>query len=245
MPKTDWEDKILHGDCIEAMKDCPDGTFDLVVTDPPYFTGLKAHKLSPTSRVRIGEHFFNDDYESQEEYERLVLEWARLFYRLLKDNAACYVYINWKQLGPWLKYLAQAGFECKNTIVWDKVRHGLNYQNYSYTHELIIFAVKGEFFPNNKEDYDARFWKDVWNIPREQTGDDMDGTKHSTQKQIGVVELPIMHASQRGDLVFDAFGGSGTTAVAARNLGRKYCLVEREEKYVEMAKNRLKQGTLL
>lgn len=243
MDRSKWENKVLLGDCVEVLKDCPDGTFDLIVTDVPYNTGMTGKKDVPSSRVRLG-RMFNDNYE-QDEYDRLVAEWSRLMYRVLRDDAACYVYINWKQLGLWLACLESAGFAAKNVIVWDKIVHGLNYQNYAYVYELIIYVVKGKFTPNNKENYDAGFWKDIWHLQRQAAGTEYDGLYHATEKYLPVVEIPVLHGSKPGELVLDLFGGSGTTAVAARNLNRHYCLIEKVPEYVRLAELRLLQGTLI
>lgn len=76
---------------------------------------------------------------------------ARECYRILRDDRGCYVFVNWRSLSVWLDALASAGFRLKNVIVWDKIIHGLNYQNYVHTHEFLIFAAKGRFPLRTKE----------------------------------------------------------------------------------------------
>ena len=144
-------------------------------------------------------------------------------------------------LGLWLEKLELVGFKVKNTIVWDKVVHGLNYQNYAYTYELIIFAVKGSYFPKNKiKDQ----YKDIWHLQRkiDNRGDEL---HHETVKLLEVVKIPIVHASNEGDLICDPFIGSGTTAVACKQLNRKFIGIEIEQKYCDIAKKRLEQSSLL
>src|SRR5258706_5872079 len=107
--------------------------------------------------------------------------------------------MGWKSLGVWLDELSRAGFRLKNVIVWDKVLHGLNYQNYAYTHEFLIFAVKGRFFPRNRGGGDC--FKDLWRISRAARHESAATPHHETVKPFEVVRRPIEHASEPGDLV--------------------------------------------
>ena len=143
--------KIYCMDCLEGMKEMDDESVDLVVTDPPYNTGMKAGKKG---RLR---GFFNDNLP-KEEYSRLVEDCSKQIFRVLKNDSGGYVFINYRSLGLWVSKLEEAWFRVKNVIVWDKIVHGLNYQNYAHTHEFIIFFVKGGFFPSNK----GKFHKDIW-----------------------------------------------------------------------------------
>ncbi len=255
MTTNDFINKITCQDCLEGMKQLEDNSVDSIITDPPYNTGMDSKITSsenhPTVRFKNDAKkpwlfgFFNDNL-SKEDYKKLVVNCCNEFYRILKNDKAGYIYINWKMLGLWLDCLKQSGFKIKNVIVWDKVVHGLNYQNYAYTYELIIFFVKGNFFPNNKREEDKRkqYYKDVWNIQRKIDSSTEEG-HHETQKLIKVIELPIVHSTEKGDLVLDPFIGSGTTAVACKQLGRNFIGFEISQDYCKIAEKRLAQGTLL
>jgi len=244
--------KLWQGDSLELLKQIPDNSVDLIVTDPPYNTGMtenntkkenhKTARFSGNCPTWLG-NFFNDRY-SKKEYNKLVKTITKEFFRVLKDNKAVYIYINWKQLGKWIYFLEKAGFKVKNTVVWDKVVHGLNYQNYAYTHEFIIYAVKGKFEVNNKSinDRNKGYYKDIWHIQR--VIDNNTESEHETIKHIEVVRLPILHASNEGDLILDAFLGSGTTAVACKQLNRRCVGIEIVPKYIEIAKKRLEQENI-
>jgi DNA modification methylase len=148
-------------------------------------------------------------------------------------DRAAYVFINWKSLGVWLDELSRAGFRLKNVIVWDKVVHGMNYQNYAYTHEFLIFAVKGRFFPKNKGTQDDGY-RDLWHIQRETRQPKNDDFHHETVKPAALVRRPIEHASLPGDLVLDPFFGSGRILVVAKELGRDYLGIERDPRFYRM-----------
>lgn len=224
----------------------PDESVDMILTDPPYNTGMTAKTPEAFSLRRKGKtpwmgNFFNDSY-TDEEYLSLVSRSCHAMYKVLKPNKGAYVFINWKKLGIWIECLENAGFKVKNCIVWDKVIHGLNYQNYAYTHEFLIFAVKGDFFPNNKQG--GEFYKDVWNISR-RIDNRTDGNHHETEKEIKVIRIPIKHASNEGDIVLDPFMGSGTTALACKQLKRNFIGFELNEEYCKIANKKLAQEILL
>ena len=240
--------KIYNMDCLEGMKQIDNNSVDLILTDPPYNTGMSPKNTSPINHPtvmfkkkspdRLG-NFFDDDLSS-EKYQKLVIGSCIEFQRILKKNHAGYIFINWKQLGTWINSLEKVGLKVKNVIVWDKIVHGLNYQNYAYTYELIIFFIKGEFFPNNKQ---GKYYKDVWNIQRKI---DTQNNKehHETVKNIKIIRLPLIHASKGGDLILDPFIGSGTTAVACKQLNRKFIGFEISPEYCKIANQRLEQGNL-
>lgn len=235
--------KIYCMDCMEGLKKIPDNSIDLIVTDPPYNTGMKKIELKPNQKARLS-GFFNDDY-SDEEYLNLIKNTVRELFRVLKDNKGGYIFMNWKKLGLWLEELALSGFNIKNVIVWDKRIHGLNYQNYAYTYELIIFFTKGNFFPNNKsiKDKSKGYFKDVWSISRKIDNNKEEG-HHETEKLLEVVKIPIEHSSIPTDIVLDPFMGSGTTAVACKQLNRNFIGFEISEDYCKIANKRLTQEVL-
>jgi site-specific DNA-methyltransferase (adenine-specific) len=159
-------------------------------------------------------------------------------FRILKPDRAAYVFMGWRSLGVWLDAFSAAGFRLKNVIVWDKVVHGLNWQNYAHTHEFVIFAVKGRFYPDNKQ-YDDEAWKDIWRIKRQLSRTSAQVAHHETVKPLELIRRPIEHATVPGDIVLDPFAGTATTCVAAKSLGRRYIGIEREKAYYEVGCARL------
>lgn len=232
---------IQKGDCLEFMRELPDKCIDLVLTDPPYNTGMTAK--SSSTRLK---NFFDDNF-TDEEYLNLVRGGVEQFFRVLKDDKAIYIFISWKKLGLWIDELTRAGFKVKNCIVWDKVVHGLNYMNYAYTHEFIIFATKGNFLPKHKEK-GSPHWKDIWHIQR--TIDNrVQEEHHETIKPLNVLYPILQHSTEENDIVLEPFSGSGSIPVACKSFKRNFIGIELEEKYVKTAKERLealdKQNSLL
>lgn len=228
--------KVYNMDFKDGMKDIDEESIDLVVTDPPYNTGM-------TKRNNNGwlNNFFNDSY-TKETYDNLITSFVTSSFRVLKNNTAMYIFVGWKVLGQWLDAIDNAGFKVKNVIVWDKVVHGLNYHNYAYTYELLIYAVKGKVIVNNKSHNDLinKYYTDVWHIQRDMHSEVE--SEHETIKSMSVVELPILHASQEGDLILDPFMGSGTTAVAAIETKRNFIGFEIVKEYCDIANRRIEEA---
>jgi site-specific DNA-methyltransferase (adenine-specific) len=222
---------LLLGDAKKRLTEIEDQSVDLILTDPPYNTGIKAR----ANATRL-QHFF-DDALPPDEYRALAMTVAHECYRILKDDRAAYVFINWRSLGVWLDALTHAGFRLKNVIVWDKVLSGLNYQNYAHTHEFLIFAVKGRFFPRNKSGGDGR--TDLWHIRRETRQRSREEFHHETVKPVSLIARPIEHATLPGETVCDPFMGSGTTCVAAKMLARGYIGIELDPRFFSLAAKRI------
>ena len=225
------KEQLLLGDSTKRLAEIDDASVDLILTDPPYNTGLTAR-----SGTRLT-NFFDDRY-SADAYRALATTTARECFRILKDNRAAYVFINWRSLGVWLDALTGAGFRLKNVIVWNKVVAGLNYQNYAHTHEFLIFAVKGRFFPKNKGTGDDQRL-DLWRVRRELHHARNSDFHHETTKPLAVVRRPIEHATEPGEIVCDPFMGSGTTCVAAKMLGRGYIGIELDPRFFTLAAKRV------
>jgi DNA modification methylase len=224
--------RMILGDCREFLPALPSDSVDLVLMDPPYNTGL-----NDKSGTRLTQFF--DDALPANEYHALAAAVTSEAFRVLCPDRAAYVFINWKSLGLWLASLSSAGFRVKNTIVWDKLRHGLNWQNYAYTYELLIFATKGKLRSRNRND-DA--FRDIWRIPRHREHSRRAATHHETVKPLELLRLPIEHASRPGELVLDPFAGSGSTGVAARMLERMFLGIERDPTYCQLAKQRIAEA---
>ena len=229
-------DNIYNMDCREGLKKLPNESVDAIITDIPYNTKLKPHK--PDRDVKFGGSFFNDCF-TDEEYGDLITFAFREGYRVLKNNRMGYCFISWRNIGQVMDIIKGVGFEIKNVIVWDKKNHGLNYQNYAYTHEFIIFFKKGKAFPNNKDVEDKKnlYYQDVWRIPRDNFTSFY--KTHPTLKPLKLMRVMVRHITDVGDIVLDMFAGSGSTLVASKELERHYIGFEIEKKYYNVAIERL------
>lgn len=124
-----------------------------------------------------------------------------------------------------------AGFNVKSSIVWDRQHHGMGDLKASFApaHDIILFGVKGKFeFPNKRP-------KDVISV-RRLAGDKL---THPNEKPVELIEELLYNVTKENDIVFDPFMGSGTTAVACINTGRKYLGCEIDSTYCDTIQARL------
>lgn len=208
----DYIGKVMEGDCLEAMKEMPDGCVDLVLTDPPY----NAQSIGPDNRK----------YEDGKmklvlkEYRKFCREWFKEAKRVSKclvfspgtRNVCYYPQPNW--IICWSKPQAPSFSSLGGFNVWEPI------------------MVYGKPASGKRVSRDL-FRCDVhnWSVGLEKN--------HPCPKRISWAMWFIKRFSNEGDLVMDPMIGSGTTAVAAEGLSRKWIGIEKEPKYCEIARQRL------
>ena len=216
--------KIIQGDCLEVMKTFPDKSFDLVLTDPPY-------GMSYQSSWRIEKYDKIEDDDNLDWFPNFIKE----TYRILRDNAHCYIFCNDYAISYFRNWMKEAGFEVKRALVWVKNNHtsGDLEGDYGNKTEFVVWGHKGRRTLNGNRD------TNVLHAKREQTD------YHPTQKPIDLMAKFIHKSSIENETVFDPYAGSATTLLAAKQLGRKYIGVEISEKYCKIAEQRLRQEILI
>lgn len=208
---------IQQGDCLELMKNIPDGSIDLVVTDPPYGMGFvsnrRKEKYNPIKND-TSLHWLN----------ALVDE----LYRVLKTNTAVYCFCSWHNVDIF-KTAFERKFKLKNIIVWEKNNTSMGDLKGSYApkYELVIYAHKGRRVLNGFRHSDV--------LKAKRTGNKY----HPTEKPVDLLEIFVTESSDSGDIVLDPFLGSGSTGVACVNTGRRFIGMELDNKYFEVAKQRI------
>jgi len=247
--------QVIHGDCLEIMRQVPDEAVDLVFADPPYNLQLQNELIRPNQTKVDAVDDDWDKFESFGDYDEFSLAWLGECHRLLKPNGTIWVigtYHNVYRLG---KHLQDLGFWILNDIVWVKDNPMPNFRGVRFTnaHEILIWAVKDksrkDYTFNYKEMKELNKGKQMrsdWYFPlctgRERLKDDSGKKLHNTQKPLALLERVIMASTKEGDLVFDPFCGTGTTGVAAKMYGRNYILVDNDERYVKAARHRIDEA---
>jgi len=223
----DFINKVINGDCLEVMKDIPDKSVDLVVTDPPY-------NMDYSGRGKVNKfEGFNNDKLDEEEHSEWFSKILSEFYRVLKEDSVIYIWIDFRNYAR-IYNLVKKLFSIKNCIVWDKRSIGMG-QHFRFQHEFCIYAIKGNYKLENHK------IGDIWQLKRESVVN----YQHPTQKPLGASYLPIKYSSKESDVVLDTFLGSGTTAIAAKQLNRNFIGIEISKDYCKIANERLRVETLL
>ncbi len=246
-------DQILLGDSLELMAGLPAQSVDMIFADPPYNMQLKRDLRRPNDSVVDAVDDEWDKFSGFQAYDRFTMEWLTQARRLLKDDGTLWVigsYHNIYRVGAILQDL---GFWILNDVVWRKTNPMPNFRGRRFTnaHETLIWCTKSEEQKRYTFNYDALKvlnddlqMRSDWLLPICSGGErlKLDGEKaHTTQKPEALLYRVMLAATQAGDLVLDPFFGTGTTGAVAKRLGRHFIGLEREEKYVRVAEERIRQ----
>lgn len=205
---------MLHMiDAIDFMRSMQPESVDMVFTDPPY----RVHSGGTEHSKRRGQ--FKMHYDNSQLFAHndcAIADYLPLLYTVLKPGSHCYVMTNNLNLRELLNRGAECGFHFHNLLRWDKSNVTAN-RWYMKDCEHIVFFGKPPAKPINHCGSKQGF--KVANIPGSQR-------IHPTEKPIDLVQHYIENSSAPGDLVFDPFAGSGSTALAAIKTGRRWISCE-------------------
>lgn len=236
--------KLFHGDCLELMKDIPDKSLDMVLTDPPY--GTTACK-----------------WDSVIPFEPM---WEQLN-RIIKDNGAIVIFGS----EPFSSYLRMSNIKnYKYDWIWDKKKGGniflAKYQPMKIHENISVFCKNtSRYFPiktprekiKHSKNYGTGDVMGGYNADKEKVYEYTDknpisiitfsnalqkGKVHPTQKPVPLFEYLIKTYTLENETVLDFTMGSGSTGVACINTDRNFIGIELNDKYFEIAKNRIEQA---
>jgi adenine-specific DNA-methyltransferase len=204
-------DTVLQGDCRDRLAAFPDGSFDFVLTDPPYLVNYVA---------RDGRSIKGDTNG-----EWLDRAFAEIF-RTLRDNSYCVSFYGWSKVGYFMRAWRRAGFRPVGHFVWAKPYASAE-NRVRYCHEQAYLLAKGNPPRPSLIIPDVLDWQ--------YSGNHL----HPTQKPVSALLPLVLAFTKPNDAVLDPFCGSGSALVAAKLLGRRYVGVELDEKFAAAAAKRL------
>lgn len=228
--------KIYNEDCLVGMKRIPDGTIDLIATDPPYKLTSRGSSGTmsgywATDIAKQGKVFEHNDIE--------IEQYLPEFYRILKTDAHCYIMCNNLNLPHFFDVISKSQFFFVKLLVWDK-QTKICGRYYMGQIEHIFMLRKGKDKPINNCGT-----SDLLSFANKRDKKTDGSNIHDSQKPIGLMGTLIENSTNKDEIVLDPFMGSGTTAMAARALGRKYIGFEISREYVDLANKRLQETKTL
>lgn len=224
-------DNIYLGDSYKLIKEIPDKSIDLIVTDPPYVGRFE--KKHPTGIFNYRTIKYNNDIINAKIDNGFDLSLLDEFVRVMK-KINIYLWCNKNQIYDYLTYFTKERNCSWEMIVWAKD----NPLPFCSGHYLI------------DKEYCLYFWEQgAYVNPTSKTGktvyvthinlEDKKKYGHPTIKPIKIIENLISNSSVKGGVIFDPFSGSGTVAVACKNLDRHYIAFEINEKFYRTSLERL------
>ena len=248
-------DQVICGDAFQLLGQLPAASFDLLFADPPY---------------NISKTFGKESFQqcSAEEYEAWLASWLSLCVPLLKPTASVYICGDWRSSSA-IQRVGSKHLKLQNRITWEREKGRGAKQNWKNAAEDIWYFTVGDEFtfdldavkvrrkvlapykengrpkdwtPDNNGNYrdthPSNLWTDIsvpfWSMP--------ENTDHPTQKPEKLLAKVLLASTNAGDLILDPFAGSGTTAVVAKKLGRRFVAIESDEQYCLIAQKRLEMA---
>ena len=204
------------------MKKMESESIDLIVTDPPYLMDYQSNRRNKEDRF--------DKIKNDKGNYMLIQDYLEECHRIMKDNTAIYCFCSWHNI-DFFKNEFEKHFKLKNILVWNKNNHGTGDLKGSYApkHEFILFGHKGRTLLREKR------IADVIDCPKISSNK----LTHPTEKPQDLLEIFIKQSSDVGSIIFDGFMGTGSCGIVAKKLNRNFIGIELDEKYFNIAKNRL------
>jgi site-specific DNA-methyltransferase (adenine-specific) len=222
---------IYNADCRDILPQL--GPVDLVLTDPPYSSGARndANRQVRGSMMRGLEdvEWFSHDSMTTWGFQWFMRSTLRELRSLLQEGSHIYWFTDWRMTPTVYGMLEAYGFRVNHCLVWAKTHFGMG-TYWRNQHENIVFASVGQ--PSPMIDRGMGSVITAENV------------FHSTRFHPTEKPTELINAAVPGDTVLDPFMGSGTTLVAAKQLGRKAIGIEIEKKYCDIAIERLRQEVI-
>lgn len=217
--------RLGQGDAVGWLRELPDASVDLVVTDPPYESLEKHRAVGTTTRLKHSKASSNDWFKifPNARFEELFVE----IHRVLKKDRHFYLFCDQETMFVAKPIGEQVGFRFWKPLIWDKEKIGMGY-HYRARYELILFFEKGKRKLNNLG------IPDILSAARIHRG-------YPTEKPTAVAKTLIEQSTQPGELVVDPFVGSGSTGVASIEASRHFAGNDVGAEAIAITRDRLQQ----
>jgi len=219
---------------------------DMVFTDPPYNLRIEGH-VSGLGRMHHREFVEASGEMSSKRFTDFLRTTLTLAAEVCRDGAIAYIFMDWRHLGELLSAGHTAFSELKNLCVWNKTNAGMG-TFYRSQHELVfVWKVgRGPHINTFGLGERGRYRSNVWTYPGVNTfkrNRMNELSLHPTVKPVALVSDAIRDVTNRGGIVLDIFGGSGTTLIAAHKVGRCARVLELDPRYCDVILRRWEKLT--
>ena len=255
--------RVMCGDstCIDDVeKLCGGGLADMLLTDPPY-------NVDVTGRTDKKLKIDNDSFNDESEFLDFLIRAFKASSSVMKDGAAAYIWLASTHLPTFSSAMVDSGITWRQVLVWVKNTFSLGRQDYQWRHELCLYGwkpgaphyftnsrsestvyeysskepdkmTKGELLELVKSMSDGRDATDVLRFDKPSANED-----HPTMKPVRLFAYLIRNSSKKGQTVLDPFGGSGTSVIAAEQMGRRCFCMEIDPHYCDVIIERWERMT--
>ena len=219
----DARDKSLIDKALKNLK------ISVVITDVPYGV-LYTESKAGFSKVKVNKNILNDDITSEKEYAKFTSDWIIQLLPHLQKKNTFYIFNSDLMLFALRDGMLGAGLKFSQLLIWIKNHAVIGRKDYLPMHELIAVGWHGAHAFRKAKDKSILFY------PKPNKS-----SLHPTQKPIGLLRRIILNSTEIGDVVYDCFGGSGSTMVACEQAKRKCVMVELDPDYCQTIINRFEK----
>ena len=245
---------LVQGNSLEVLDALaakfPDGCFDCIFADPPYFLSNGGITCHAGKMVKVDKGHWDKSQGAELNHE-FNTEWLKRCQRVLKPNGTIWVTGTSHVIFSVGYAMQQLGMKILNDITWEKPNPPPNLSCRYFTHstETVLWAAKNANskhvfnYKQMREAAGGKQMKSVWRFIQAPGKEEKKFGKHPTQKPIALVERCLLASTQPGDYVLDPFSGGGTTLVACVKTNRHCLGIELEAKHVELSARRLEHAS--
>ena len=255
-------DTVQFEDCVEAMKQIPDNSIDLVIADPPY-NASKGNVWKWDNSIELpgfggawSKIMANWDSMPLSEYFAFTIAWLTEVRRIVRPTGSIWVHGTFHNNGVINFTMQLLEIEIINELVWYKRNSfpNLSRRRLTASHETLLWAHTGGKKRRYFFDYDAakmlnlgtdilktpgKQLRTVWDIPNNKERRELDHGKHPAQKPLRLLKKLLEISTKPGSIVLAPFAGSGSECIAAKELGRHFLGFENDQNYYNLAQRRL------
>ena len=240
---------LYQANCLSFMDSVadryPDGRYDLIFADPPYFLSNGGITCHAGKMVTVDKGAWDQSHGADLNHE-FNSAWLSRCQRVLKPNGTIWVSGTHHVIHSVGFAMQQLGMKILNDITWEKPNPPPNLSCRYFTHsgETLIWAAKNKGARHTfnyelmKSFNSGKQMKSIWRMTSPKNDEKTFG-KHPTQKPVALLERVLLSASKERDTVFDPFAGSSTTGVAAIRTNRQFVGCELEDEFIRLSQQRL------
>jgi site-specific DNA-methyltransferase (adenine-specific) len=235
--------EIIRGDCVDILRGIEAETYDAVVTDPPYSSGgtTTAARQASTRSKYVSTQTKNvpPDFAGDRRDQRSWITWCSIWLGMclaaVKTGGVAMVFSDWRQVPSISDALQAAGWEWRRLVVWDKKNARPTVSGmFRQTCEFILIGVKEKLTARKSTDGGGIYPMGLFSHATA----NMHGRVHQTQKPVELMKY-LLQIVPSGGRILDPFAGSGSTLVAAREMGMSATGIEIDEYYAKAAQERI------
>lgn len=200
-----------------------------VIVDPPYAIRMVESKIG-FSKIKVPKKILNDNISSETEYIKFTEDWISPILPHLASKNSFYVFNADPMIFALREGMKRSGVKFSQLLIWIKNQAVINRKDYLIQHELLAYGWYGRHeFLKSKDKSLLYYPKPVKNL------------LHPTQKPVGLIRRLILNSTKIGDMIYDCFAGSGTSAVAAEQCKRSSISIERDKAYCRTILERMEK----